>query len=182
MDAARNTLLRVFIRPPFLYSQVSDSIHRPEPARTTSSSVAYDSWRLLLDLLINAHKVHRHELRKSGIIGGRLVGPGAGNIHDQVHGTVEGPAYLGVFGVGEDLGVIQEKVHVVRIPFHGVEVELVIHVIHRDSLGWGSSLGSVDVDSGAIGTTSPTLHEIDFPLGRFSAAGTSRRALNLLAI
>src|SRR5438132_3187162 len=52
-------------------------------------------------------------------------------------------------------------------PFQGVEMELVVLIIHQDGPGRSRPLSAVDVDSDSVRAASPALHQIDFPLRRF---------------
>jgi len=61
--------------------------------------------------LVDPYVVHRHELWKLGINRRAFVRTTAGDIHNQIHGSVKRPANAGVLGICQDFVLIQEKVH-----------------------------------------------------------------------
>src|SRR5689334_7899180 len=50
-------------------------------------------------LLVHTHIVHHHLLRQFRVVRRGLIRPAAGDVHDQVHGTVKRPARFGVLVV-----------------------------------------------------------------------------------
>src|SRR5208283_1605232 len=107
----------------------------PPPGSRIGSKLAKQKLLLALGPLVHAHVIDHELLWQVAVVDWPAVPAAQSEIEEEILGLAVGvgPVVVGLGEVeGEVLNLVAEEVHPLRVPLHGVEVEVVPGIVELD--------------------------------------------------